>query len=115
MEKAINAVPLLLLLIALAIGASSAAVHADDDWLDLHREVEAGRILALPGVLNRLEADYIGIGQVVEVEFERDDGRAIYEIEMIGPDGQIVEFEVDAETGELMSIEGSNIRGMTRQ
>lgn len=113
MEKAINAVPLLLLLIALAIGASSVAVHADDDWLDLHREVEAGRILALPDVLNRLEADYIG--QVVEVEFERDDGRAIYEIEMIGPDGQIVEFEVDAETGELMSIEGSNIRGMTRQ
>ena len=113
MEKTINAVPLLLLLVALAVGASPVAVHADDDWLELHREVEAGRILALPTVLNRLEADYIG--QVVEVEFERDDGRAIYEIEMIGPDGQIVEFEVDAETGELMSIEGSNIRGMTRQ
>ena len=51
---------------------------------------------------------------MIEVELERDDGRVIYEIEMIGPQGQLVEFEFDAVNGELISIEGVGIQGMTR-
>ena len=105
--------PLLLLSLTLVVGSMSLVVRADDDWSELHREVEAGRIMSLSSVLNQLEEDYIG--QVVEVEFERDDGQVIYEIEMIGPDGQVVEFEVDAVSGQLIGIEGSNIRGMTRK
>ncbi len=105
--------PLLLLSLTLTVGGVSVVARADDDWTELHREVEAGRILSLPAVLNRLEEDYIG--QVVEVEFERDGGQIIYEIEMIGSDGQVVEFEVDAVSGQLIGIEGSNIRGMTRK
>ena len=53
-------------------------------------------------------------GTVLETELERDDGRAIYEIDMLGPQGQMVEFEFDASNGELLGIEGVNIEGMRR-
>ncbi|WP_004580579.1 PepSY domain-containing protein [Marinobacter nanhaiticus] len=97
----------------LILGSVSICAADDDDWRNLHREVQAGRIKSLPSVLGELEKKYIG--QVVEVEFEREDGVPVYEIEMMGPDGQIVEFEVDAASGELIGIEGRNIKGMERQ
>lgn len=84
----------------------------DDDWRDLHREVEDGRLVALPTLLDWLDERYIG--QVLEVELERDDGEVIYEIEMIGPQGQVVEFEFDAASGELIGIEGVGISDMER-
>jgi|GEM_PF-1172441 len=90
--------------------------HADDDdagWRDLHQEVEQGRLVGLPSVLDWLEAHYIG--QVVEVELEREDGAPVYEIEMIGPEGQVVEFEFDAVNGELIGIEGVGIKEMQRR
>lgn len=102
-----------MVLATLLILGSISICAADDDWRNLHREVEAGRIKSLPSVLGELEKKYVG--QVVEVEFEREDGVPVYEIEMMGPDGQIVEFEVDAATGELIGIEGRNIEGMERQ
>lgn len=86
---------------------------ADEHWRNLHKEVEAGRIQSLATVLSNLEKNYIG--QVIEVEFEQEDGQAIYEIEMIGPAGQVVEFEIDAVSGDVVGIEGRNIKGMERQ
>lgn len=102
-----------MILVTLLILGSISICAADDHWRNLHREVEAGRIKSLPSVLGELEKKYVG--QVVEVEFEHEDGVPVYEIEMMGPDGQIVEFEVDAASGELISIEGRNIKGMERQ
>ena len=87
--------------------------HADDDWRDLHDQVRAGHLVSLPSVLDWLEARYVGT--VLETELERDDGMAIYEVEMLGPQGQMVEFEFDASNGELIGIEGINIEGMERQ
>lgn len=86
---------------------------ADEDWRKLHEEVKAGRIKPLAEILDSLQRDWEG--QVIDVEFEEDGGQRLYEIEMLGPEGQVVEFEVNAETGELIGIEGSNINGMKRQ
>ncbi|MDX5432134.1 MAG: PepSY domain-containing protein [Halomonas sp.] len=86
---------------------------ADDHWRDLHEAVRRGQLVALPQVLDWLEARYEG--QILEVELERDDGRPVYEIEMLGPQGQIVEFEFDARSGELIGMEGVNIDGMRRK
>lgn len=86
---------------------------ADDDWRKLHEEVQAGRIKPLGDILDGLLRDWDG--QVIDVEFEEDDGRQLYEIELLGAEGQVVEFEVDAVTGELIGIEGTNIDGMKRQ
>ncbi|WP_136066166.1 PepSY domain-containing protein [Modicisalibacter radicis] len=88
------------------------AAPADDDWRQLHDEVRQGRLVSLPSVLDWLQANYLG--QVLEVELERDDDATRYEIEMIGPQGQLVEFEFDAASGELLEIDGVNVEAMKR-
>lgn len=90
-----------------------APASADDDWRKLHEEVQAGRIKPLGDILDSLLRDWEG--QVIDVDFEENDGRRLYEIELLGPEGQVVEFEVDAVTGELIGIEGNDINGMKRQ
>ena len=101
----------MLMLIALGLTPVTMLL-ADSDWRSLHGDVQAGKLVSLGSVLDWLDRHYIG--SVIEVELERDDGRALYEIEMIGPQGQLVEFEFDAVNGELISIEGVGIQGMTR-
>ena len=59
-----------------------------------------------------LEARYDG--QILEVELEQEKGQIEYEVEMIGPQGQVVEFEFDATNGELLSVEGVNIEAMKK-
>ncbi|MCL7941720.1 peptidase [Halomonas sp. ATCH28] len=102
--------PVLVALLALLAGSPA---PADEAWHDLHEAVRSGRIVPLPDILDWLEARYVG--QVLEVEFERDDGRMSYEVEMLGPQGQVVEFEFDAASGELIGMEGVNINGMRRE
>ncbi|WP_417513096.1 PepSY domain-containing protein [Marinobacter sp.] len=92
--------------------ADPASASADEDWRKLHEDVQAGKIKSLGEILDSLLRDWNG--QVIDVEFEQDDGKKLYEIELLGPDGQVVEFEVDAVTGELIGIEGTNINGMKR-
>lgn len=102
-----------LLLIILVIACTAGIARADEDWRDLHKEVKAGRLLPMATVMNKLEAEYTGL--IVEVEFEQEDGLTVYEIEMLGKDGQMVEFELNAKTGEIISIEGSNVERMKRR
>lgn len=96
----------------LALLAASPA-PADEHWHDLHETVREGRIVPLPEILDWLEARYVG--QVLEVELECDNGRMVYEVEMLGPQGQVVEFEFDAASGEPIGMEGVNINGMRRE
>ncbi|MBZ9566464.1 PepSY domain-containing protein [Modicisalibacter tunisiensis] len=86
---------------------------AEDDWHGLHDAVRAGRLVALPGVLDWLQQRYAG--QVLEVELEHEDEAIRYDIEMIGPDGQLVEFVFDAATGELVDSRGQDIDAMKRR
>ena len=75
--------------------------------------MEAGRIKPLSEILDSLARDWVG--DVIDVDIEKDDGEIIYEIELLGPQGQVGEFEVNARTGEVLEIEGRNIRGMERR
>ena len=101
-----------LLAAILTLGFISPGWSDDDDWRRLHEDVQAGKIKPLNEILASLNTRYDG--QVIDVDLEDENGVIIYEIELLGPQGQVVEFEVNAATGELIGIEGSNIRGMTR-
>ena len=89
------------------------AVADDDEWRNLHRAVQAGEIKPLSEIMDRLQQDWIG--DVIDVDIEKEDGAILYDIELLGPQGQVVEFEIDARTGEVLEIEGRDLRSMERK
>ncbi|NVF16490.1 PepSY domain-containing protein [Vreelandella maris] len=103
-RRNVTGLALLLLLAGSAVG--------DQPWESLHGEVGRGEVVPLDTILDWLEAHYIG--DVLEVEMEREGGYVEYEIKLLGPQGQVVEFEFDGHNGQLMSIEGVRINDMRR-
>ena len=76
---------------------------ADDSQQNEAREaVRQGLVRPLEQVLT--EVRKIIKGDIVEIEFEKDDGRFIYEIEYVDPDGHLMEIKIDAKTLAVVSI-----------
>ena len=88
------------LLCSLALLLATAPVHADSDQDRARAAVQAGQVLPLKTVLERLERDHPG--QVLEVELEHDDGRWVYEVKLLQAGGRLVKLEVDAGSGEVL-------------
>ena len=99
---------LVLMLMLMLMGSAT----GDQHWEALHSEVRRGDVVPLETILDWLDAHYIG--DVLEVEIDRDDWLVEYEIKLLGPQGQVVEFEFDGHSGQLMQIEGVRIREMQR-
>ena len=76
--------------------------HASDsrDHDRARQALEAGEILPLKTVLERLSRDTPG--QVMEVELERRGERWIYEIKLLRPGGSLVKLKVDARDATLI-------------
>lgn len=62
--------------------------------------LQAGEVLPLTEILARVA--HAHPGQVLEVELERDDGRWIYELRLLQPDGLLVRLKVDARDGTVL-------------
>lgn len=80
--------------------------QADDDEIGheaARRLVESGRILSLDTILERLKSTVPG--NLIETELEYDDGRIMYDLKILRPEGRLQEVEVDAATGEILKIE----------
>lgn len=82
------------------------AVQADDarDHDRARAALEAGEVMSLPRILDRVEQDYPG--QVLEVELERDDGRWLYELKLLQTDGRVLKLEVDARDATVLKVKG---------
>lgn len=65
--------------------------------------VAKGQILPLAEVLARVQA--LQPGRVVEVELEQDDGVMVYEVELVTPDGRLIEVDLNAATGALVEMD----------
>jgi uncharacterized membrane protein YkoI len=63
---------------------------------DARQAVKAGLIRPLEEILGQVRKSIDG--DIVEIEFEKDDGRFIYEIEYVRRDGQLMEMKIDART-----------------
>ena len=63
---------------------------------------EAGQVLPLPALLQRLQQAHPG--QVMALELEQDDGRWVYKVKLLQPDGQLSKLKLDAQTGEVLHI-----------
>ena len=74
----------------------------DNDHEMARQALRQGQVLPLRTVLDRVEQQYQG--QVIKVEFDREDGRFIYEIRLLQTDGKVVKLEIDARDGSLISM-----------
>lgn len=84
----------------LALCLVMAPAHADSDQDRARAAVQAGQVLPLRTVLERIEREHPG--QVLEVELEDEDGRWIYEVRLLQPAGRLVRLELDAASGEVL-------------
>jgi len=90
-------------LLALALALLAAPVRADGDHDRARAALQRGEILPLTAILAAAQARVSG--RVIGVELERDDGRWIYELELVTPRGRLVEMEIDAATGRILELE----------
>ncbi|MGM0594619.1 MAG: PepSY domain-containing protein [Pseudomonadota bacterium] len=89
---------LLALLFALPVTAD------DEDHERARQALEAGEILPLRTVLDRVAQDYPG--EVLEIELEREDGRWVYEIKLLREGGSLLKMELDARDATLLKVKG---------
>ena len=85
----------------LALG--SAAWASGEQYREQDRAraaLQAGQVLPLKTVLERLERTHPG--QVLEVELEQDQGRWIYEIKLLETGGRLLKLKLDARNAQLL-------------
>ena len=96
--------------LVLAAALLASAAPAQPHKLDPERaaaERGRGRIVPLEQLLQSLALQLPG--RAVGVELEEDDGRMVYELKWLLPDGRRIEIEVDASTGRWLSLKGARL------
>lgn len=96
----------LLLITALAMGTVPAVADDDDDHRrrdDIDAAVRKGEILQLSEILKRVKPQIDG--KILEIEFENNKNNPIYEIYVLDRSGRRLEYEVDARSGNILSLE----------
>jgi len=91
-----------LIAISLLTAVSSIA-DADDDHDKAKRLMDEGNILPLKIILQK--AREIHHGKIIEVELENKKDKKIYEVELLTPEGSVIELKFNARTGEHLSTE----------
>lgn len=89
---------------ALILACASGAGVAGDDHDRARQALEAGEVLPLRAILERVERDYPG--QVVDVELEREHAPApdrwVYKVKVLRTGGNLVKLKLDARDGTLI-------------
>jgi uncharacterized membrane protein YkoI len=86
----------------IAAGETEGVVTASSQQDEAREAVKLGLIRPLEDVL--AEARKTIKGDIVEIEFEKDDGQFIYEIEYVAPDGHLMEIKIDAKSLAVISV-----------
>lgn len=95
-----------LLLLALALAP---AVQADGrrDHEQARAALSRGEVLPLEPLL--AQAERLTGGRAIDVDFDTDDGRPVYELELLLPDGRVIELALDARDGSWLKLEGRRL------
>lgn len=102
--------PQICALLAAAMASLALAVPVladDDDWRDqeiARQALREGRIMSLSEITAKVTPNLPGTILGVELDIE-DNGRILYEFDVIDPSGRLMEVEVNAATGEILKIE----------
>jgi uncharacterized membrane protein YkoI len=102
-----------LLAAAVVLACAAAAVMADDDHARAKAAREAGEVVPLETILDRVQAEFLG--SPVEIELEDDDGPWVYKVKLLTPGGAIVKLEYDGRDGRLLRVKGRGAEAARRQ
>ena len=91
-------------LVAALVVAGAVAGWADDDHLRAKAARDAGQIVPLQRILDRVQAEFHG--SPVAIELEDEDGRWVYAVKLLTPAGAIVKLEYDARDASLLRVKG---------
>jgi uncharacterized membrane protein YkoI len=95
------AVRLAIVAVLLCAGISRMAwADGRDDHERARAAVQAGEVMPLASLLERLQRTHPG--QVLELELDRQDGRWIYEVKLLQPNGRLLKLELDARTAQVL-------------
>lgn len=97
--------------LSLALLAAGGMTHAgEEDHERARKALEAGEVLPLKTILERVERAYPG--QVMDVELEREhEGRRerwIYKVKVLRTGGALVKLKVDARDGTVLGSKSRN-------
>lgn len=114
--RPMSVIPILMMVLSLPAGGQSASdqpqsspalppgVAAPQQDYEMARDAVArGAFLPLDQILDIVSASHPG--RLVEVELEMEDGAWVYEVEIITPQGRLIEVELNAATGEILTVE----------
>lgn len=88
----------------LLLSLTAAGARADDVGPEVaKRLLSEGRIKPLSQIVASVSAQVPG--ELLEVELELEDGRYVYELKLLRPDGRVQEVAADAATAKVLKIE----------
>lgn len=93
--------------------ATPLAASEKHDHDRARQAVQAGQVLPLPVVLERLQREVPG--QVLEVELEQERSGWIYEIKLLTSAGQLTKIKLDARTAEVLRIQSRDDQRSSRE
>ncbi len=91
-------------LTALLSLAALPAAGGDSDHDRARRAVQAGQVLPLRAILDKVATDFPG--DVIETELEDEGGGPVYEIKLISPEGRVMKIIYDARDGTVLKVKG---------
>lgn len=89
-----------LLLCALMLTLAPPGLAVDID--EVMRLKESGAIMSLEDLLEKVRREYPG--RIIEIELEKENGKYVYEIDLVDENGIVWELELDASTGDLLKL-----------
>ena len=94
-----------LVLVGSLVAPLTGVVAADrgHDQEQARRALEAGEILPLDQILQEVQQRYAGT--VVELELTPEDGRWVYEVELLAADGRLLKLRIDAKSKQMLEAE----------
>jgi len=93
-----------LLAVAPAIADDESDYDEQHDHDEAREAVEKGEALPLETVLAAVEKKVVG--EIVGIEFEKDDGVWVYEFRVVDAAGHVIEVQADAKTAAIIRVEG---------
>lgn len=80
------------------VSSLSLMARAGDDSKEVRRLMLEKEIVSLESLMPSIRSH--GDWKILEIELEQDDGKLIYEVELLDEEGRVYEIRYDAKTGQ---------------